>query len=140
MTKYDNFHDLVLNHKEERRHEEMKHRKRDEKLHDDGKKVKKKHNVEKQSEQDNNWKQRNELRRVKNKNAFRIKQQAESQTLDISSTVFLESRCSLQHEAFHYDPQKYYSNYPSLVMGKMNEICNFCAVKKFDKETPSVCC
>ncbi|GBP95050.1 hypothetical protein EVAR_71363_1 [Eumeta japonica] len=47
---------------------------------------------------------------------------------------------NLTKEAFHYEPTKKYYDHKYVVIGKMNNICQFCHAKKFSKETPGLCC
>ncbi|XP_037926298.1 uncharacterized protein LOC119661154 [Hermetia illucens] len=41
---------------------------------------------------------------------------------------------------FYYDSNIYYSVHPSVVIGKMDEICMYCSALKFKNETPGICC
>lgn len=46
----------------------------------------------------------------------------------------------LKEEAFHYDPSLEYMNFPQVLIGKMDNKCNFCGALKFKGETPGLCC
>ncbi|KAK9871797.1 hypothetical protein WA026_014252 [Henosepilachna vigintioctopunctata] len=45
---------------------------------------------------------------------------------------------NLTKEAFHYEPTKKYYNHKYVVIGKMNNICQFCHAKKLKKHQVSV--
>ena len=42
--------------------------------------------------------------------------------------------------AFHYDADYDYSLHRSVVIGKMDKLCEFCRALKFKYETPGMCC
>ncbi|KAL0860211.1 hypothetical protein ABMA27_010518 [Loxostege sticticalis] len=44
------------------------------------------------------------------------------------------------NKTFHYEPTKKYYNHKNVVIGKMNNGCQFCHAKKFSNETPGLCC
>lgn len=46
---------------------------------------------------------------------------------------------NLAGEAFRYDPTREYSKYEHVVIGKMDQVCQFCGVKKFSREPQGMC-
>ena len=69
--------------------------------------------------------------------------QVEAQEQNTSVNAVEERRrrnYNFENEAFRYDPTKEYSKHPSVVIGKMDKICEFCGAKKFKGETLSMCC
>lgn len=74
---------------------------------------------------------------------LRLNEQMEAQVSGTTVYAVREKRrgeYSLEHEAFHYNPTRNYFEHPSIVIGRMNEVCKFCEAKKFKGEPPSICC
>ena len=42
--------------------------------------------------------------------------------------------------AFHYDRNKPYNTNPKVTIGRMNNVCKYCGAKKWQGETPGMCC
>ena len=42
--------------------------------------------------------------------------------------------------AFHYDRNKPYNTNPKVTIGRMNNVCKYCGAKKWQVETPGMCC
>ncbi|XP_023244045.1 uncharacterized protein LOC111642021 [Centruroides sculpturatus] len=76
-------------------------------------------------------------------NNIRLDEHVNAQLLETTVYAVRESRrgtYGLQCEAFHYNSTKNYNEHPSVVIGKMDQICKFCKAKKFRGETQSTCC
>lgn len=73
----------------------------------------------------------------------RKRQELQAHELGISVREVREVRkrdYNLEGEAFHYDLTQEYNKLQQVIIGKMDQVCQFCDAKKFSRETPGMCC
>ncbi|XP_044735689.1 uncharacterized protein LOC123297922 [Chrysoperla carnea] len=100
------------------------------------KRRKKKESRRNETEEEHEARLQNQRTRMSNLRSTRSEERTANKSTEESRIL----KDNLTKEAFHYEPTKKYYNHKYVVIGKMNNVCQFCHAKKFSKETPGLCC
>ena len=92
-----------------------------------------------ETEEQRNYERIEETRIVTQSYNKRLRMQATHANITLREAR-TSKQYNLTNEAFYYDPTKEYNKHKHVVIGKMDNICQFCNAKKFSGETPGFCC
>ncbi|XP_050502985.1 uncharacterized protein LOC126882221 [Diabrotica virgifera virgifera] len=89
-----------------------------------------------ETEEEREARLQNQRTRMRTLRSTKNEERKENESIEESRIL----KDNLTKEAFHYEPTKKYYNHKHVVIGKMDNICQFCHAKKFSKETAGLCC
>ncbi|XP_050498241.1 uncharacterized protein LOC126886987 [Diabrotica virgifera virgifera] len=83
-----------------------------------------------ETEEEREARLQNQRTRMRTLRSTKNEERKENESIEESRIL----KDNLTKEAFHYEPTKKYYNHKHVVIGKMDNICQFCHAKKFSKE------